>query len=258
MAITLTPRLGLPQWGAGTDPFGRAQMNDALAKIEANAALDVQGTRAARPAAGIRGRYYFATDTGLLYRDNGVSWDNAGAGIGGALPTASNPSDVGAEGVSNTSARTDHKHAREDHGPLQHEDYARLDGAAFTGTVTFTATSLMRLRRFSETSASPASGQATTTLDCANGSVHNVTLTANTTLALANVDSSATSATSVSVILKQDAIGGRTVTWPAGLKWPDGLVPALTTTANAVNVVTLLTPNGGATWYGYLAGRNMS
>jgi len=32
------------------------------------------GTQAARPGAGTAGRYYFATDTGRLYRDNGSTW----------------------------------------------------------------------------------------------------------------------------------------------------------------------------------------
>lgn len=34
------------------------------------------GTFSARPAAGIDGRIYFATDTKRLYRDNGTTWDD--------------------------------------------------------------------------------------------------------------------------------------------------------------------------------------
>jgi hypothetical protein len=37
-------------------------------------ALDGQGTLAARPAAGVQGRYYYATDVGFLYRDTGAAW----------------------------------------------------------------------------------------------------------------------------------------------------------------------------------------
>ena len=33
------------------------------------------GTLAARPAAGVVNRYYWATDEAMLYRDNGVTWD---------------------------------------------------------------------------------------------------------------------------------------------------------------------------------------
>lgn len=34
-----------------------------------------RGTLASRPAAGIAGQLYYATDTGLWYRDNGATWD---------------------------------------------------------------------------------------------------------------------------------------------------------------------------------------
>ena len=43
-------------------------------KLETDMAIDVQGTIAARPAAGKRGRYYFATDQGVVYRDDGTAW----------------------------------------------------------------------------------------------------------------------------------------------------------------------------------------
>ncbi len=49
----------------------------------------MRGTLAARPAASIAGRLYFATDNGLLYRDNGASWDQyCSLGFGG------NPGDM--------------------------------------------------------------------------------------------------------------------------------------------------------------------
>lgn len=41
------------------------------------------GLLAARPAAGSRGRLYYATDTALLYRDNGASWDQYAPAGGG-------------------------------------------------------------------------------------------------------------------------------------------------------------------------------
>lgn len=40
-----------------------------------NSALLQRGTAAARPAAGEEGREYFATDTSVLSRDNGTTWD---------------------------------------------------------------------------------------------------------------------------------------------------------------------------------------
>jgi hypothetical protein len=38
------------------------------------------GVAASRPAAGIVGRYYYATDTTTLYRDNGTTWDTQTSG----------------------------------------------------------------------------------------------------------------------------------------------------------------------------------
>jgi len=47
----------------------------AIANALDNAAIDLaEGTLAARPAASIRGRWYYATDVGILYRDSGSTW----------------------------------------------------------------------------------------------------------------------------------------------------------------------------------------
>ena len=47
-------------------------------KLETDMAIDAQGTIAARPAAGKRGRYYWATDQGVAYRDDGTAWSAIG------------------------------------------------------------------------------------------------------------------------------------------------------------------------------------
>lgn len=74
MTITATPRLGLNKWGAGTDPFTRAQNNADHDAVELLTAIDVQGIFSARPAPGVVGRYYFATDTVQLFREDGTTW----------------------------------------------------------------------------------------------------------------------------------------------------------------------------------------
>lgn len=38
------------------------------------------------------------------------------------------------------------------------------------------------------------------------------------------------------LILMQDAVGGRTVVWPATVRWPGGFPPILSTAANAVDI----------------------
>jgi len=65
-------------------------------------------------------------------------------------------------------------------------------------------------------------------------------------------------AVSLSVWLKQDAIGGRLVTWPGSVKWAGGVAPVLSTGADAMDLVVLTTWDQGITWYGALSGVNFS
>lgn len=74
MAVTNTGRLGLTRWSSPSDPFRRAQLDADHQRIEQLAAIYVTGTAAGRPAAGVSGRFYYATDTGALSYDNGTSW----------------------------------------------------------------------------------------------------------------------------------------------------------------------------------------
>ena len=82
MAGTPTPRLLLPL-PAETDPadvpldlskLATALDSGGSGSIPGGVAYDNQGTFAQRPAAGVRGRYYFTTDNGVLYRDTGAAW----------------------------------------------------------------------------------------------------------------------------------------------------------------------------------------
>lgn len=69
-----TTRLAIPYPATTDPPNGPAQMQ-AIANALDNAAIDLaEGTLAARPAASIRGRWYYATDTGQLFRDSGSTW----------------------------------------------------------------------------------------------------------------------------------------------------------------------------------------
>jgi hypothetical protein len=100
------------------------------------------------------------------------------------------------------------------------------------------------IRDFSETTAAPAVTGGSLTLDLEAASVFDATLTEDvTTLVLANAPA-ADKAGSVTLILKQDAIGGRTVTWPETIRWPGGTPPATSTVANAVDVLTFVTVDG--------------
>lgn len=102
---------------------------------------------------------------------------------------------------------------------------------------------------------STGSASGAQALDVASQSYFAYTLTGNVTFSFSNVPATGT-AISVTVELLQDGTGSRTVTWPASVKWPGGVAPTLTTTAAKTDIVTLLTRDGGTTWYGFVGGQN--
>jgi hypothetical protein len=111
-----------------------------------------------------------------------------------------------------------------------------------------------KLKDYSEEQATPSSSAGALTLDMTTANVFEVTLTENTTLTFSNPPASG-DAGSFTLILKQDATGSRTVTWPAAVDWASGTAPTLTTTASGVDILTFLTTDAGTRWYGFTAGQ---
>jgi len=68
-----TPRNQIPYPGGLDLASGPAHLG-ALALSVDDHAKDLEGTYAARPAASYAGRFYYATDKGIVYRDTGSSW----------------------------------------------------------------------------------------------------------------------------------------------------------------------------------------
>lgn len=90
-----------------------------------------------------------------------------------------------------------------------------------------------------------ASGSALT-VNLADGNLHDITLTASCTLTL-------TGATAgvgcwLTLILRQDGTGGRTVSWPVSVAWPEGTPPTLQPGAGDLDIITLFTVDGGTVW----------
>lgn len=50
--------------------------------------------------------------------------------------------------------------------------------------------------------------------------------------------------------------GSKTVSWPSNIMWAGGEAPSLT--AGGTDAFTFFTDNGGTTWYGMIAGQNMT
>ena len=88
------------------------------------------------------------------------------------------------------------------------------------------------------------------TIDLTNGSLQILTLTGNCTYTFPT----AVAGKSFTLLQKQDATGGRTVTWPASVKWPSGTAPTITSTANKADKFVFT--SDGTSWYGSVAGLN--
>ncbi|NQU61006.1 MAG: hypothetical protein HQ512_07735 [Rhodospirillales bacterium] len=98
---------------------------------------------------------------------------------------------------------------------------------------------------------------ASQTIDLTLGNVVTATLAvAITTFTFSNPPATGKGG-SFTLILTQDATGGRLITFPATVDWPGGTTPTLTATANAVDVFTFVTTDAGTTWRGFTAGQDM-
>lgn len=74
------------------------------------------------------------------------------------------------------------------------------------------------------------------TIDWNDGNVQFVDMTGNVTFTLSNP----VSGFAYTLVLKQDATGSRTATWPASVQWPGGTAPTLSTAANSIDVITMV------------------
>lgn len=58
------------------------------------------------------------------------------------------------------------------------------------------------------------------------------------------------------LLLKQDATGSRTVTWPSNVRWAGGTAPTITAEAGKTDVITFLAV--GTYWLGFVGGQNFT
>jgi hypothetical protein len=87
------------------------------------------------------------------------------------------------------------------------------------------------------------------TVDLANGTVQNLTLTGNATITMPT----AVAGKSFIIILSQDGTGGRTVTWST-VSWPSATAPTVTSTASKRDIFSFF--SNGTSWFGTTIGQN--
>ncbi len=97
-----------------------------------------------------------------------------------------------------------------------------------------------------------------TTVNSRDGTVFSHTLTENTTFTFSNPAASGKASGFTLKIVQDASASGYTVTWPAAVDWSGGSAPSLTSTASAVDQFVFYTHDGGTTWYGFLAGEDLS
>lgn len=134
-------------------------------------------------------------------------------------------------------------------------------GTSLTTRITVTTTGLIQtagridMTTYSENSSSITSS-ATQNIDCSLATIFPITLsTSITTLTFSNIPATGR-VFSMTLFITQAGGGSKTITWPASVKWSGGTTPTLTTTNGKVDVITLVTFDGGTIWYGFVGGLN--
>lgn len=97
----------------------------------------------------------------------------------------------------------------------------------------------------------PTSGASVTLPDPAIATITSLTLTANCAVTMPATGQGL----SFTLVVNQDATGGRTVTWPVSVKWPGGTAPTLTPGPGSIDYITFMCPNSA--WHGFLSGSDI-
>lgn len=117
-------------------------------------------------------------------------------------------------------------------------------GSTGTGVVLTNPT----VTNYVETLFSANTGTAIT-VNLANGTVQNLTLTGNATITMPT----AVAGKSFIIMLRQDGTGSRSVTWST-VVWPGGTAPTITGTANKMDMYSFF--SDGTNWYGVIVSQN--
>lgn len=120
-------------------------------------------------------------------------------------------------------------------------------GHYYLDIANFSGNSNTRSTYFSGLSYSVSSGtdynnsfqSGTYTVNWAQSNLQTITLSGATTL----VFSGAMNGSRLQLLINQDSVGSRTITWPASVKWPAGTAPTLTVTQSGVDIVAFYTNN---------------
>ena len=110
------------------------------------------------------------------------------------------------------------------------------------------------LKTYTETRTDPAIAAGALALDCSLGTYFKTTLNVNVTVSITNPPA-AGRALGLTIIFIADGTV-RAVTWPGSVVWPSGVAPTMSGAAGKRDLITVITEDGGATWFGCIVGQN--
>lgn len=216
---------------------------------------DVQeaSTYGALPATGVSGTIYVTTDTDKTYRWSGSTYIEISAGGAAGVTSINGESgaitldkaDVGLSNVDNTSDNAK---------PVSAAVQSALNNkASLSGIETLnnkTVEAGVFTGGYTEESIAADTGTSFS-IDLANGSFQILTLSGNTAFVF---PSASVPGKGLTILLKQDATGNRSVTWPTNVVWPGNQPPSLTSFAGKTD--KLVFNSDGVNWLGSVAGLN--
>lgn len=119
------------------------------------------------------------------------------------------------------------------------------------------ADGLYKFKTFTESVAQAQVTSGTLFIDLDEGTVHEVTLTENiSSISFANVNDFAGLSSTVTIKIKQDGTGSRSVNF-VGIKFAGGVAPTLSTDPDAEDILVFTTFDGSS-FYGFLSGADFS
>ena len=102
----------------------------------------------------------------------------------------------------------------------------------------------------------PTISAGTLTLDIALGPVYNLTLDQNiNTISFSNLKPVGSVSTAILILTYNGT--GYSIVWPDSFRWPNNVVPSLTTTNGKKDIFTFFTTDGGITWNSFISGQNL-
>lgn len=136
--------------------------------------------------------------------------------------------------------------------------FASLSGTNLTGVALLGTANVFTARNdfftYTETKVIATISAGSLPIDLSLGSLYTVALGGNGTVVFSNPPASGKLGAFTIVFTADGTL--RTITWPASVKWPAGTAPTLTSTNTKIDVVTLITIDGGTSYLAFVAGQS--